>query len=53
MKITLNDRQVSEALKRYVALTFSISEKQIKVATVTRHHGGHVTADIFVEEDTE
>ena len=53
MKITLNDRQVAEALRRYVALTFSINENKIKVATVTRHHGGHVTADVFVEEDTE
>ena len=51
MKITLNDKQVATALKRYVAETFAINVKRIKIATVTRHHGGQVTADIFVEDD--
>ena len=51
MKLTLNDKQVAEALKRYVAEQFAINENRIKIATVTRHHGGQVTADIFVEED--
>ena len=51
MKLTLNNEQVETALKRYVAEMLNIKIERTKVATVIRHHGGLVSANIFVEDD--
>ena len=56
MKITLTDKEVRDAIERYVRLTHQpesllepINSFDVTVLSITRHHGGTVSAEVKVD----
>ena len=48
MNIKLNDQEVRDAIERYVKDKYRDSA-EVAVLTITRHHGGSVTAQVKVD----
>jgi len=49
MKITLTDREVRDAIVFYVRDTYTDEAAEVTVLSITRHHGGSVSAEVKVD----
>lgn len=52
MNITLQDAEVKQALINYLANDLELPESsEVRVQRITRHQGGLVTAELWVESN--